>query len=161
MTVFWLIDAMIEIEKLEKDSLPGLTFGDEESKDYQTLAGFVIKHLGRVPKEGEDVRVTGLWFRDTRHGQAPRGQSARDACQRRRRRSEMSFFSVDLFNAELSLAQARRDELLALVLFSSTKPWVAAGSNDSSNQRVKKRELKPFCGSVHCRSAYGKAILKV
>jgi len=48
----WLIDAMIEIEKLEK-ILPGLTFGDEESKDYQTLAGFVVKHLGRVPKEGE------------------------------------------------------------------------------------------------------------
>ena len=48
----WLIDAMIEIEKLEKIPL-GLTFGDEESKDHKTLAGFVVKHLGCVPKEGE------------------------------------------------------------------------------------------------------------
>ena len=56
----WLIDAMIEIEKLEK-ILP-LTFGDEESKDYQTLAGFVVKHLGRVPKEGETFESQGYVF---------------------------------------------------------------------------------------------------
>ena len=57
----WLVDAMIEIEKLEK-ILPGLTFGDEESKDYQTLAGFVVKHLGRVPKEGETFETQGHVF---------------------------------------------------------------------------------------------------
>jgi putative hemolysin len=57
----WLIDAMIEIEKLEK-ILPGLTFGDEESKDYQTLAGFVVKHLDRVPKEGETFETQGYVF---------------------------------------------------------------------------------------------------
>lgn len=57
----WLIDAMIEIEKLEQ-ILPDLTFGDEESKDYQTLAGFVVKHLGRVPKEGETFESQGYVF---------------------------------------------------------------------------------------------------
>jgi putative hemolysin len=57
----WLIDAMIEIEKLE-EVLPGLTFGDEENKDYQTLAGFVVKHLGRVPKEGETFESQGFVF---------------------------------------------------------------------------------------------------
>ena len=57
----WLIDAMIEIEKLE-EILPGLPFGDEESKDYQTLAGFVVKHLGRVPKEGETFESQGYVF---------------------------------------------------------------------------------------------------
>jgi putative hemolysin len=57
----WLIDAMMEIEKLEK-ILPGLSFGDEESKDYQTLAGFVVKHLGRVPKEGETFETQGYVF---------------------------------------------------------------------------------------------------
>ncbi|GDY20606.1 hypothetical protein LBMAG56_19520 [Verrucomicrobiota bacterium] len=57
----WLIDAMIEIEPLEK-ILPGLTFGDEESKDYQTLAGFIVKHLGRVPKEGEAFESQGYVF---------------------------------------------------------------------------------------------------
>ena len=41
-----------KIERLER-ILPGLDFGDAASKDYQTLAGFVVKHLGRVPKEGE------------------------------------------------------------------------------------------------------------
>jgi putative hemolysin len=57
----WLIDAMIEIEKLE-EILPGLTFGDEESKNYQTLAGFVVKYLGRVPKEGETFESQGYVF---------------------------------------------------------------------------------------------------
>jgi len=57
----WLIDAMIGIEDLEK-ILPGLTFGDEESKDYQTLAGFVVRHLGRVPKEGETFESQGYVF---------------------------------------------------------------------------------------------------
>ena len=57
----WLIDAMIEIPQLEK-ALPGLTFGDEESKDYQTLAGFVVKYLGRVPKEGETFESQGYIF---------------------------------------------------------------------------------------------------
>ena len=57
----WLIDATIEIERLE-NILPGLVFGDEESKDYQTLAGFVVKHLGRVPKEGETFETQGCVF---------------------------------------------------------------------------------------------------
>lgn len=57
----WLIDGMIEIERLEK-ILPGLTFGDDESKDYQTLAGFIVKHLGRVPKEGETFESQGYVF---------------------------------------------------------------------------------------------------
>lgn len=57
----WLMDAMIEIERVEK-VLPGLTFGDEESKDYQTLAGFIVKHLGRVPKEGEAFESQGYAF---------------------------------------------------------------------------------------------------
>ena len=57
----WLIDAMIEIEKMET-IFPGLTFGDVESKDYQTLAGFVVKSLGRVPKEGETLESQGYIF---------------------------------------------------------------------------------------------------
>ncbi len=57
----WLIDGMMEIEQVER-VLPGLTFGDEESKDYQTLAGFAVKHLGRVPKEGETFETQGYVF---------------------------------------------------------------------------------------------------
>lgn len=57
----WLIDAMLEIEKLEQ-ALPGFRCGDEESKDFQTLAGFVVKQLGRVPKEGEVFEAQGYLF---------------------------------------------------------------------------------------------------
>ena len=57
----WLLDAMIEIAQVEK-VLPGLTFGEEASKDYQTLAGFIVKHLGRVPKEGETFESQGYVF---------------------------------------------------------------------------------------------------
>lgn len=57
----WLIDGMIEIERLER-VMPGLTFGDDEGKDYQTLAGFVVKRLGRVPKEGDAFESQGYVF---------------------------------------------------------------------------------------------------
>jgi putative hemolysin len=57
----WLIDAMLEIEKLES-ALPGVRFGDDESRDYQTLAGFVVKHLGHLPKEGETFETQGYVF---------------------------------------------------------------------------------------------------
>jgi putative hemolysin len=57
----WLVDAMIEIEALES-ALPELRFGDDEGKDYQTLAGFVVKQLGHVPKEGETFEWHGYVF---------------------------------------------------------------------------------------------------
>lgn len=57
----WLIDAMIEIEKLET-LLPGIDFGSKAGKDYQTLAGFAVKHLGHVPKEGEVFETQGYVF---------------------------------------------------------------------------------------------------
>ncbi|MEK7684775.1 MAG: hemolysin family protein [Verrucomicrobiota bacterium] len=56
----WLIDAMIETEKVE--TALGLVLGDSDSKDYQTLAGFVVKHLGRVPREGETFETQGYVF---------------------------------------------------------------------------------------------------
>ncbi|MDX1953670.1 MAG: hemolysin family protein [Verrucomicrobiota bacterium] len=57
----WLIDAMIDLEAVEK-ALPGFKFGDEAYTEYQTLAGFVVKFLGRVPKEGETFEVQGYLF---------------------------------------------------------------------------------------------------
>ncbi len=50
----WLIDAMIEIERVEA-ALPGFQAGTGENRDYQTLAGFLVKALGHVPREGETV----------------------------------------------------------------------------------------------------------
>jgi putative hemolysin len=54
----WLIDAMIEIERVEQ-ALPGFRIEDSASKDYQTLAGFVVKRLGHLPKEGETFQEQG------------------------------------------------------------------------------------------------------
>jgi putative hemolysin len=57
----WLIDAMIEIEQVEQ-ALPGFELSEAERGDFRTLAGFIVKRLGRVPKEGETVRHQGYVF---------------------------------------------------------------------------------------------------
>lgn len=57
----WLVDAMIEIERVEA-ALPGFKLSAEENRDYQTLAGFVVKALGHLPREGETVVAGGYVF---------------------------------------------------------------------------------------------------
>jgi putative hemolysin len=50
----WLVDALMELSELER-ALPGLVFPDPHGRGYETVAGFVVAQLGRVPKEGEVV----------------------------------------------------------------------------------------------------------
>lgn len=57
----FLIDALIEIEQME-GALPGFAVGETRRHDYQTLAGFVVKHLGHLPKEGETFEYRGYVF---------------------------------------------------------------------------------------------------
>jgi putative hemolysin len=57
----WLVDAMIEVDPLES-ALPGVRFSQDKNRDYQTLAGFVVKSLGHVPKEGETFESQGYIF---------------------------------------------------------------------------------------------------
>jgi putative hemolysin len=57
----WLIDAMIDLEAVEK-ALPGFRFDGGARSEYQTLAGFVVKVLGHVPKEGETFETQGYIF---------------------------------------------------------------------------------------------------
>jgi putative hemolysin len=57
----FLIDAMIEIERVES-ALPGFAVGGKHNQDYQTLAGFVVKHFGHLPKEGETFEYRGYVF---------------------------------------------------------------------------------------------------
>ncbi|MBE0541795.1 MAG: HlyC/CorC family transporter [Verrucomicrobia bacterium] len=57
----WLIDAMIDLEGVER-ALPGFKFGGDAYSEYQTLAGYVVKTLGHVPKEGETFEVQGYVF---------------------------------------------------------------------------------------------------
>jgi len=42
--------------------LPGIKFGGNAHSEYQTLAGLVVKALGRVPKEGETFEAQGYIF---------------------------------------------------------------------------------------------------
>jgi len=57
----WLIDAMIEIEHVER-ALPDFHAGHGAERDFQTLAGFVVKRLGHVPREGETFEAQGYVF---------------------------------------------------------------------------------------------------
>jgi putative hemolysin len=57
----WLIDGMLEIGQVEK-VLPGFKLSRRENDAYKTLAGFVLREVGHVPKEGETVKCQGYVF---------------------------------------------------------------------------------------------------
>ena len=57
----WLIDAIIDIEELEH-RLRGIRFPRAEERDYETLGGFIVTHLGHLPKEGEVIEWMGHRF---------------------------------------------------------------------------------------------------
>jgi putative hemolysin len=57
----WLIDGMIPIEEVDR-ALPGFRLTAAASQDYQTLAGFVVKQLNHIPKEGETFEAQGYTF---------------------------------------------------------------------------------------------------
>lgn len=48
----WLADALVDIERVE-EKLPEFHADPVEERDYQTLAGFLVKQFGHVPREGE------------------------------------------------------------------------------------------------------------
>lgn len=57
----WLVDGMLSIDEFKEifhiDNLP-----EEESGYYQTLGGFVMMHLGRIPSTGDRFVWRGLRF---------------------------------------------------------------------------------------------------
>ncbi len=57
----WLIDGSADVESLE-ESLETLRFPAESERSYQTLAGFILEHLGRIPDEGETFTALGWHF---------------------------------------------------------------------------------------------------
>jgi putative hemolysin len=57
----WLIDALMDFDDVQR-LLPAFRLPPEDKRDYQTLAGFIVKSLGRVPKEGETLDVSGHVF---------------------------------------------------------------------------------------------------
>jgi putative hemolysin len=54
----WLVDGMLDVEAFER-LLPEFKLHPPGQRDYQTFAGFVMKHLGHVPREGESFQLHG------------------------------------------------------------------------------------------------------
>ncbi|MFZ5806626.1 MAG: hemolysin family protein [Verrucomicrobiota bacterium] len=57
----WMVDAMLDIDefktKLEFKELPG-----EKDGEYQTVGGFIIHQLGKIPEEGDMFEFQGMKF---------------------------------------------------------------------------------------------------
>jgi putative hemolysin len=49
------------MEAVER-ALPGFRLGEQENSEFKTLAGFILKALGHVPKEGETFEAQGYIF---------------------------------------------------------------------------------------------------
>jgi putative hemolysin len=57
----WLLDGMLAVEDFE-EIFPSVVLPPEEKGLYQTLAGFVLRHLGRVPATADHFEWNGLRF---------------------------------------------------------------------------------------------------
>ena len=58
----WLADGMMEIDDVV-EAIPGLeTVVNAEKESFQTLGGFLVHHLKRLPKEGESFTVGAFVF---------------------------------------------------------------------------------------------------
>jgi putative hemolysin len=58
----WLVDGMMEIDDVA-DALPGLhELVDAEKESFQTLAGYIVHRLQRLPQEGESFVVANFRF---------------------------------------------------------------------------------------------------
>ncbi len=57
----WLLDGLLDIDdfkdQIKRDELPS-----EEENDFRTLAGFIITHLGHIPKIGDTFETMGYKF---------------------------------------------------------------------------------------------------
>jgi putative hemolysin len=56
----WLIDGMLDLESVEM-ALPNFKRRTDET-DVQTLAGYMMKAFGRVPREGDKIELQGYVF---------------------------------------------------------------------------------------------------
>ena len=55
----WLVDGMLDTDEFER-VVPGVKLHPRAERDYQTFAGFIVKHLGHVPHEGESFPLHGF-----------------------------------------------------------------------------------------------------
>ncbi len=54
-----LVDALLGLEDVEK-ALGRTLFAPGETSEFQTVAGFMVRRLGRIPSEGESLQEAGL-----------------------------------------------------------------------------------------------------
>lgn len=54
----WLVDGMLDADEFE-ELVNNFPLDEPEERDYQTFAGFVIKKLGHVPREGDSFELNG------------------------------------------------------------------------------------------------------
>ncbi len=54
----WLVDGMLAADDFER-TVRGFKLHTGMDRDYQTFAGFIMKHLGHVPREGETFSLHG------------------------------------------------------------------------------------------------------
>jgi putative hemolysin len=54
----WLVDGMLSAEDFER-TVSGFKLHPHAQRDYQTFAGFIVKQLGHVPREGESFQAHG------------------------------------------------------------------------------------------------------
>ncbi len=52
----WLVDGMLGADEFER-SVPGFKLHASAARDYKTFAGFLVKHLGHLPREGESFQL--------------------------------------------------------------------------------------------------------
>jgi putative hemolysin len=52
----WLVDGLLDVDDFTR-AVTDFPLPPAGQRDYQTLAGFIVKHLGHVPAEGESFRL--------------------------------------------------------------------------------------------------------
>ena len=57
----WLVDGMLNIDEFE-DYLDQELFPEDERGDYQTMGGFIMMRVGRIPREADHFEWGGLGF---------------------------------------------------------------------------------------------------
>ncbi|MFR6359583.1 MAG: transporter associated domain-containing protein [Sutterella wadsworthensis] len=73
----WLVDGSTPVDDIERE------FGIEsmpEEETYETVSGFIMYMLRRVPKRGDFVEVCGLPLRGHQHGRLPHRPGAHASC---------------------------------------------------------------------------------
>jgi len=57
----WLVDALLKLDEL-KPLLGVAHLPDEENENYETLGGFILHHMQRIPREGDHFEWGGFRF---------------------------------------------------------------------------------------------------